>query len=411
MNIWFFNHYAVPVSLYPLARPFHFANHLQKKGHKVTIFAASSVHLSDRNLITDRRPMRAKRTDGIRYVFLKARNYKGNGLGRILNFFDYTFRLFTQTGKFNKPDVIMATSVHPLACVAGILLAKKYRCRCVVEIADLWPLTLVEYGAIREDQLITRALYALEHWIYKKADAVIFTMYGGKQYIKDMGWESDVDLDKIYYINNGVDLTLYRKQEKNEIYADEDLDKKSTFKVMYTGSMGIANSVYDILDAAKLLEPYKDIRFFLFGGGYQEEDLKEYCREHEITNVLFKGKVNKKYIPGILARGDLNMLTGPSDKVSEYGMSMNKMFDYMASGHPTVSNIETKNDLFVDNGCGVTVEAGSAREMADAVLDFYRMDQTRYGTYCMNAEETVKQYDFAFLTDRLEEILTGEVTK
>lgn len=113
MNIWFFNHYAVPTSLYPLARPYHFANHLQQKGHKVTIFAASSVHLSDKNLITDGRQMRAKRVDGIRYVFLKARNYEGNGLGRILNFFDYTIRLFTQTGKFNKPDVIMATSVHP----------------------------------------------------------------------------------------------------------------------------------------------------------------------------------------------------------------------------------------------------------------------------------------------------------
>ena len=125
MNIWFFNHYAVPTSLYPLARPYHFANHLQQKGHKVTIFAASSVHLSDKNLITDGRQMKAKRVDGIRYVFLKARNYEGNGLGRILNFFDYTIRLFTQTGKFNKPDVIMATSVHPLTCVAGIILAMK----------------------------------------------------------------------------------------------------------------------------------------------------------------------------------------------------------------------------------------------------------------------------------------------
>ncbi len=405
MNIWFFNHYAVPTSLYPLARPYHFANHLQKKGHKVTIFAASSVHLSDQNLITDERPMRARRVDGIRYVFLKARNYEGNGLGRILNFFDYTIKLFTQTGKFNPPDVIMATSVHPLACVAGILLAKKYHCRCVVEIADLWPLTLVEYGAIKEKQIITKLLYKLEHWIYKKADAVVFTMYGGKQYIRDMGWASNVDLRKIYYINNGVDLALYQKQEQNEIYADEDLDRKDTFKVMYTGSMGIANSVYDLLDAAEILKPYPDIRFFLFGGGYQEEELRKYKEEHGLTNVFFKGKVNKKYIPGILARGNLNLLTGPSDRVSEYGMSMNKMFDYMASGHPTVSNIQTKNDIFVDNRCGVTIGAENAEEMAETILDFYRMTPERYGMYCANARETVKEYDFSYLTDRLEEIL------
>ncbi|MDO4261022.1 MAG: glycosyltransferase family 4 protein [Eubacteriales bacterium] len=408
MNIWFFNHYAVPTSLYPLARPYHFANHLQKKGHKVTIFAASSVHLSDKNLITDKSPMKAKKVDGIRYVFLKARNYEGNGLGRVLNFFDYTIRLFTQTGKFNPPDVIMATSVHPLTCVAGILLARKYRCRCVVEIADLWPLTLVEYGAMKEGQLVTRALYALEHWIYRKADAVIFTMFGGKEYIQDMGWEKDVDLDKIYYINNGVDLGIYRRQEREEILEDPDLDRKDTFKVMYTGSMGIANSVRDILDAAMLLREHKEIQFFLYGAGYQEEELKQYREEHQIDNVHFKGRVNKKYIPGILARGDLNILTAPSDRVSEYGMSMNKMFDYMASGKPTLSNVRTRNDLFVDNGCGMTIEAGSPEAMAEGVLEFYQMDREKYETYCENAKKTVREYDFGYLTDRLEQILAGK---
>ncbi len=405
MNIWFFNHYAVPTSLYPLARPYHFANHLQKRGHRVTIFAASSVHLSNQNLITDRKSMRAKRVDGVRYVFLRARNYQGNGLERVLNFLDYTFHLFTQTGKFNRPDVILATSVHPLACVAGILLARKYRCRCVVEIADLWPLTLVEYGALKEGQLITRTLYRLEHWIYKNADAVIFTMQGGRQYVKDMGWASDVNLDKIYYINNGVDLSLYHKQEQKDFLPDEDLDRTDTFKVMYTGSMGVANSVYDLLDAAKLLEEYPDIQFFLYGGGYQEEELKRYREKHKIMNVHFKGRVNKKYIPGILARGDLNLLTGPSDRVSEYGMSMNKMFDYLASGKPTVSNIRTRNDIFVDNGCGVTVEAGSAKKLADAVLNFYKMNEEAYESYCANARETVKKYDFVHLAEKLEMIL------
>lgn len=405
MNIWLFNHYAVPPNLYPLARPYHFARHLQKKGHKVTIFAASSVHLSDENLITDGRAMKAEKIDGIRYVFLKARNYEGNGLQRILNFFDYTFRLFTQTGKFNRPDVILATSVHPLTCVAGILLAKKYRCRCVVEIADLWPLTLVEYGAIKEGQPVTRALYALEHWLYKKADAVLFTMYGGKQYIKDQGWDKDVSLDKIFYINNGVDLSEYRRQEEEEQYADADLDRKDTFKVMYTGSMGTANAMYDILNAAERLKEQSDIQFLLFGGGYLEDELKAYCQEKQITNVLFKGKVDKKYIPNILSKGDLNIMTGLSDRVSEYGLSMNKMFDYMASGKPVISNIRTQFDILEDNQCGITIEAGSAQEMADAVRKFYEMDASRYEAYCIHAAEAVKQYDFKYLTEELEQIL------
>ena len=408
MNIWFFNHYAVPPNLYPLARPYHFARYLQKAGHKVIIFAASSVHLTDKNLITDRRPIKTEKIDGVRYAFLRARNYEGNGIQRILNFFDYALRLFTQTRRFRRPDVILATSVHPLTCVAGILIARKYRCRCVIEIADLWPLTLVEYGALKEYHPVTKMLYMLEHWIYKKADAVIFTMEGGKQYIIDQKWEKDVALDKIYYINNGVDLALYHKQEKEEIYDDAELNEKGIFKVLYTGSMGQANAVFDILDAAEQLKDWKDIRFLLFGTGYLEKELKEYARKKQLTNVEFKGSVDKKYIPHILSKGNLNIMTSPCDRVTEYGLSMNKMFDYLASGRPTISNIQTKFDILEENHCGLTVRAGDAKAMADAVVWFYEMDKAEYEEYCQNAKETVKQYDFKNLTNELERILMGQ---
>ena len=222
MNIWFFNHYAVPTSLYPLARPYHFANHLQQKGHKVTIFAASSVHLSDKNLITDGRQMRAKRVDGIRYVFLKARNYEGNGLGRILNFFDYTIRLFTQTGKFNKPDVIMATSVHPLTSVAGIILAKKYHCPCVLEIADLWPLTLVEYGAMREGQLVTRALYALEHCLPA---------------FHDLGTKIGKEISKKFGID-AMEVTDEVFESSQSVVFDEAENRMHTIKAVMAATLG-----------------------------------------------------------------------------------------------------------------------------------------------------------------------------
>lgn len=407
MNIWLFNHYAVPPSLYPLARPYHFANFLQKKGHKVTIFAASSVHLSDENLIADGSPMKARRINGVRYVFLKARNYEGNGLQRILNFFDYTIRLFTQTGRFNEPDVILATSVHPLTCAAGILLARKYRCKCVVEIADLWPLTLVEYGAITEKNIVTRLLYGLEHWIYKKADAIIFTMAGGKQYIEDQGWADDVSLDKVFYINNGVDLEKYRREERENVYPDEDLDRGDTFKVLYTGSMGIANGMYDLLDAAERLRDEPKIQFILFGGGYLEEELKELAAKKRLSNVRFKGKVDKSYIPNILSRGNLNLMTGISDRVSAYGLSPNKLFDYMASGRPIVSNCATNFDILEENGCGVTIEGGSGEAMARAIRRFYEMPSEEYDKYCRNARRAAEQYDFKYLTDELEQILTA----
>ena len=136
--------------------------------------------------------------------------------------------------------------------------------------------------------------------------------------------------------------------------------------------------------------------------------MKEYARKKQLTNVVFKGSVDKKYIPHILSKGNLNIMTSPSDRVTEYGLSMNKMFDYLASGRPTISNIQTKFDILEENHCGLTVRAGDAKAMADAVVWFYEMDKAEYEEYCQNAKETVKQYDYKNLTNELERILMGQ---
>ena len=73
MNIWILNHYAVPQKYYYLARSYNFAQELIKRGHSVTIFAASSVHNSDINLITDGSLYREMSEDGINYVLFYGR--------------------------------------------------------------------------------------------------------------------------------------------------------------------------------------------------------------------------------------------------------------------------------------------------------------------------------------------------
>lgn len=146
MNIWLINHYAVPTEFFPLARPATFAKYLNKAGHQVTIFAASTVHNSDINFISDNSKYKEEIVDGIHYVYVRASQYKGNGKKRIINMLQYPLRLGAVCKHFEKPDVIIATSVTPMACYAGLKLAKKYKCQGIAEIADLWPESFVAYG-------------------------------------------------------------------------------------------------------------------------------------------------------------------------------------------------------------------------------------------------------------------------
>ena len=68
-------------------------------------------------------------------------------------------------------------------------------------------------GFLSHGNPIMKFLYSLERKLYTKADHVVFTMEGCKDYIKDHKWDKDnggpIDLRKIHYVNNGIVLKDY----------------------------------------------------------------------------------------------------------------------------------------------------------------------------------------------------------
>lgn len=188
MRIWLINHYAVPPQYYPLARQNYFAKNLMGLGHEVTIFAASTVHNSDQNLIEDDTPYREDVVDGVHYVLVRCKGYRGNGLSRILNMLEFARKLPSVCNQYPRPDAIVATSMPPMSCAAGIKLARKYGCRGIAEIADLWPESIIAYGIAGPHNPAVLWLRRLEKWIYTKADAVVFTVEGAYDYIKEQHW-------------------------------------------------------------------------------------------------------------------------------------------------------------------------------------------------------------------------------
>jgi glycosyltransferase involved in cell wall biosynthesis len=404
-RIWILNHYATPPELGPLTRHYKFAEGLIKKGYDVKIIAASSMHYTGENLIKDNRKFLVKEYNGVPFIFVKALDYRGNGKKRILNMFQYAVRVLSVFKKVDlpKPDVIYASSAHPLTWLAGYILAKKYNAKFIAETRDLWPETLVAMGRISKNSFPARILYKLEKFIYNRADRLIFTFPGGKDYVNSIG----LDTTKVRYINNGVDLDEFNYNKSTYVLKDTDLDDSKTFKIVYTGSMGLANSLNYLIEAAEIIERkgIKDIKFILYGDGYQKEELQNYVRNNNISNVVFKGRVEKKYVPSILNRSDLNIFTGKNIYLYKYGLSLNKMFDYFASGKPTLSNIECGYDLLEKYNCGLTVQGGSAEALAEGILKFYNMPKEEYNRYCENALKAAQDFDFKNLIDKLERII------
>ena len=413
MKIWLINHYAVPTKYYPLARPASFAKHLMRRGHSVTIFSASTVHNSDLNLINDGALYREDVVDGIHYVYVRNCAYSGNGVDRITNMFLFPMRLSKVSKNFEKPDVILSVSATPMACMKGLKLARKYSCKGIAEIADLWPESFVAYGIVKSSNPLLHLMYAYEKKIYTIADSIIFTMEGGRDYIIGKRWDTahggPIDLKKVHHINNGVDLEVFDYNKNTFVITDPDLCDQDTFKVIYTGSVRKVNAVHQLIEVANILQQKgaSRIKFLIFGDGDEREHLEREVKQRNLTNIKFKGRIKKEQIPYVLSKADLCLLHWKPTPITKFGMSMNKFFEYFAAGKPILSNSVSGYDLIQRYQCGISKNISTPDEYAECIMKMSELSESVYNMFCKNARTAAEDYDFSKLTDKLMSVIEG----
>lgn len=416
-QIWIWNHYAGRMFFAKGGRHYWFAKYLSKLGYKVTVFCASSLHDSEKNVI-DGETLYIEKEDpeyNIRFIFVKTRNYSGNGLDRVFNMIDFYKNILKVASKYIKRegrvDAILASSVHPLTLVAGIRFAKKQNLPCICEVRDLWPKSIVAYSnRFTERNILIKLLYKGEYWIYKKADALIFTMEGGADYLKAKGWLQSIGEKKVFYINNGVDLEAFEENRSRFKINDKDLEDDSKFKIVYTGSIRKVNNVGFLLECAKELQNRKNdkVKFVIYGGGNELESLKQKVKKLQLHNILFKGRVDKQYVPDILSKSDLNVITADKtvEMVSCYGMSPNKLFEYLASGKPILCSFSEGRYSIIEKNCvGIAKPITNPKEYCDIIDEISNYPRDRYLKMCSNSRKTVEKYSFKKLTDDLVEVI------
>ena len=398
-------------------RHYWFAEKLIDRGYDVTVFCSTTL-VSGENLCDVNKGLYIiKRAEKTPFVFVKTNSAQGNGFARIKNWFLFYKRLFPVTRVYakekGKPDVIIASSVHPLTMIAGIKIAKKYKVPCICEIRDLWPETIFQFGKAKEDSLLGKVLIKGEHWIYKKADALVFTKEGDTDYLKERRWTTaqggDIALEKCHYINNGIDIKVHDERMRLNTFEDPDLSDERYFNVTYAGAIKPINNVGNILDAAGIIKEkggYDDIRFLIYGEGTQLEYLQERVEKERLNNVKMKGYVNRQYIPYILSRSSVNILNYSQEHYNwTRGNSSNKLFEYMASGKPIISTVHMGYSIVKEYNCGIELDKDTPEDLAEAIIRIHDMRSEECMQIGKNARAGANNFDFNILTEKLVNVI------
>ena len=421
MKVWLMNHYASNMYRDKAGRHYWFAQQLIERSYDVTVFCSTTLVNGEELLNMGKDKLVVKETDGIPFVFVKTIPAQGNGIKRVENMGLFYKNLFPATKAYakehGKPDVIVASSVHPLTMVAGIQIAKRMKVPCICEIRDLWPEAIFSFGKTTEKSLIGRILIKGEHWIYKRANALIFTKEGDTDYLKERKWTTaqggDIDLAKCHYINNGVDIAACEERSETMQLDDPDLNDETKFNITYVGTIRPVNNVGNLLDAAKILRSksgYEDVQFLIYGDGGQLAELQERVKNEHLDNVKMKGFVNRQYVPYILSRSSINMLNYAQNQYNwTRGNSSNKLFEYMASGKPIISTVHMGYSIIKRYNCGVELDEDTPEALVEQIIHFHDMGASERDRIGKNAREGANDFDFSVLTEKLIRVIESVV--
>ncbi|MFS0689428.1 glycosyltransferase family 4 protein [Sporosarcina sp. 179-K 8C2 HS] len=344
MNIWIFNHYARTPLQSAGTRHYELAKYLISKGCKVTIFASSYSNIQKKYLIEhENGEHQVENIDGIRFVWLKTTAYHKNST-RILSFFSYynqSIKAVKKAFANEKVDVIIGSSVHPLAALAAYKISKQKKTKFYFEERDLWPQTFIDFGKISENHVVSKLLFRLENFLYDKSDKIIVLFDRAVDYVGSKG----SDVGKVIHIPNGVNIDAFKQKNESESVDKIFREFEGKFTIIYTGSHGIANDLDKLIDLAEqvqLSDPDKNIHFLSVGAGPLKNKLINKAAEKKLDNITFLEPVRKVDIPYLLSKADMSYISILDSPLYKWGFSMNKLYDYMAAGLPMIMHTNSE---------------------------------------------------------------------
>jgi glycosyltransferase involved in cell wall biosynthesis len=370
MNILLINHYAGSMRHGMEYRPYYLAREWVRLGHRVNIVASSESHIRRQAPLLGGTTRLDETIDGIDYTWLATPPYRGNGAGRVRNMAAFVLRLRRDSevlARRLQPDVVIASSTYPLDIWPAARIARLAGARLLFELHDLWPLSPMELGGYSRWHPFIMLLQAAEDFACRQADAIVSILPRVREHLEAHGMAPH----KLHLVPNGVDPAEWEDESAALPpaldAALDDLRMRGKFVVGYAGTHGLSNALETLLEAAQRLKD-RPIAFMLVGAGPEKPALLRRALELGLANVQFFDAVPKSMVPALLRHFDLAYIGWRRQPLYRFGISPNKLIDYMMAARPVLHAVEAGNDPVAEAGCGLTVAPEDPQAVADGIL-------------------------------------------
>jgi glycosyltransferase involved in cell wall biosynthesis len=338
-----------------------------RQGHTITVIAGQV------NYLTGEKPERYRRRwvvrevqAGVRvYRVYTAGNYSRSLIGRAVAYFGYAVAAMSVVPFVGRYDVVLASSPPLPVAIPGRAAALWRRVPLVFEVRDLWPDSPVSMGVLAPRGLLTRMLYALERRACGWAARINALT---PAFAESITRRALAPAAKLVTISNGVETASFRPDAALRRVWREKLGWAGKFVVLYAGAHGMANSLVQLIEAAKRLRARPDLLVATVGDGMMLPALRAAAAKDGVTNIEFLGAFPKDRMPGVLNAADACLAVLQRNETFKT-VYPNKVFEYMACEKPIVLGIEgAARDLLDEAQAGISVPPEDADALAAAML-------------------------------------------
>ncbi len=430
MKILLINHYAGAHKYGMEFRPLYFAREWKNAKNDVVIIASDKSHIRAKNpnfesadlskiVGLDPRKFKEESIDGVKYIWCKTPAYEGNGFGRVYNIFIFLVRLFQLSFWLSKnfpADVIITSSTYPMDIfparwmkfVFSFFGKRSQQSKIIYEVHDLWPLSPIELGGMSRWHPFILWVQGAEDLAYRWADQVVSMLPKTKEYMVSRGMMPE----KFAYIPNGIDFSEWESDRDklvsiSFVKAINEIKSKYALTVAYFGTHGLANALESFIEAARLaaLENIS-VAFVLVGSGPDKKNLEMLAKKLNLTNTFFLDPISKAEIPNALQLFDLLYVGLQKQKLFRFGISPNKLIDYMAAAKPILFAIDAGNDPVLEAGCGYSVLPEQPEAVVNAIKSFQKTTQEERKQMGLRGYHFVRSnHDYKDLADKFIKIM------
>jgi glycosyltransferase involved in cell wall biosynthesis len=366
-NIWYISKYATPLKYGFGSRHFYLAHEFNRLGNNTVVISSDSNHLAQ---FPDFKSVYTQEIiDGVETWWIRTVKYKGSAsMKRILSWVDFEMKFWLMPKRMiSRPDIVIVSSLSLLTILNGYRLKKRFGCKLIFEIRDIWPLTIIEEGGFNKWNPFVMFLAWVEKFGYQNSDIIVGTMPNLSEHVKTVAGKGM----NCYCIPLGCDPGLYNSPELLPEGYEERYIPKNKFIIGYAGSIGRTNALDTLIKCASEMKGNHHIHFLLLGDG---DLLNEYkTRVADLKNITFAPKVNKSQVQMVLRHCQVLYFSVEDSKVWRYGLSLNKLVDYMIAGKPIIASYSGYPSMVNEAQCGIFVPAKDIQALATAIREYEQL--------------------------------------